>query len=149
MPLVFWLVRLFVCIVTFLLADVILNIAQVLSFVLIFFCYLGGVNLSSWITSPLLFSLTFLGVEGLGLRLISRRRWIVGLSLFFVLVGSLVTLLPIDIILVLLDQRSVFFWAHGIDFPSPGGWLEAGFCFYINNPLYRFILHIQVSPSIV
>ena len=103
MPLVFWLVKTLVCIVTFLLAGVTLDMAQVLGLVFILLCYRGGINPSNGITSPLPFSLTFLGVGGLGLRLISERRRIVRFSLFFVPIGSFVALLPISIILVLLN----------------------------------------------
>ena len=147
LPLVFWLVRTLVHIVTFLLAGVVFNMAQVLGLVLIFFRYFSGIDLSGW--TFLSFSLTLLGIGGLNLRLISKRRRIMRLSLFFILVRSLVMLLLMNVILILLDQRLIYFWALGIDFPSSGGWLEAGFCFCINNLLYHLVPHIQVLPLIV
>ena len=123
--------------------------AQVLGFVFIFLCYLSGINSNSWMTSPLPFSLMFLRVGGLGLRLISGKQRIVGLSLFLVPIGNLITLFSIGVVFVLLDQWFISFWAPGIDFLSPGGWLEAGFCFYIDSFLYHLVLCIQVLPLIV
>ena len=85
---------------TFLLAGVTLDVAQVLSLDLILFCYLSGIDPSGWITLPNSMTLVFL--EGLGLRLISKRRQM-RLSLFFVLIGSLIAMLPIGVVLVFFD----------------------------------------------
>ena len=106
---------------TFLFTGVALDMAQVLGLVLIFLYNLGGINPNSWVISLLSFFLTFLGVGGLGLRLISRRRWIVRLSFFFVPVKSLVMLLPIGIIFFFFDQKLISFWIPGIDLLSSGG----------------------------
>ena len=137
--LVFWLVKTLIRIVIFLLASVALNIAQVLGLVFIFLCYLGGMNPSSWITFPLPFSLAFLRIGGLSPRVISGKQRIVGLSLLFIFIGSLVTLLPIGIIFILLDQWSISFRTPEIDFPSSGRWLGAGFGFCIDSFLYHLI----------
>ncbi len=80
---------------TFLLAGIELDIAQVFDLVLILLCYLGDIDSSSWMTS-----LTILVFPGsLGLRLISGSR-VLELSLVFVL-GSLIVRLPIGVLLVL------------------------------------------------
>ena len=105
---------------TFLFAGVALDIAQILGFILIFLYYLGGINPSGWMTSLSTF-LALFRIESLGLRLISKKRRVVGLSLFFILVGSLITMLPIGVIFIFFDQRLVFFWALGIDFLDLGG----------------------------
>ena len=79
--------------------------AQVLSFVLIFFCYLDNIDSSHWIAS-LTTSLAFLG--SLDLRLISRRG-IVGLNLVFVFVGSLIAVLLRGVVLAFFGQHLVAF----------------------------------------
>ncbi len=82
---------------TLLVAGIALDMAQVLGRpVLVLLCYLGGIDPGGWMTpiaSPTT-SLVFL--EGLGLRLISRRR---GLELSLVL-GSLIAGLSIGVLLV-------------------------------------------------
>ena len=85
-PLVFWFFGSFTHIITFLLAGIILDMAQVLGLILVFLYYLGGVDFNGWGTS-LSISLTLLG--SLGRRLISGRRGI--------------AVLPIDVFFVLLD----------------------------------------------
>ncbi len=119
--------------------------AQILNLVLIFLCYLGDIDPSGWIIFSTA-TLVFFG--GLGLKLISERG-IMGLSFIFVLVGSLIAMLPISVILVFLDRQLIFFQVPGIDLLSPGGWLQVGFCFYINSFLYHLVPRIQVSSSIV
>ena len=84
---------------TFLFAGITLDVTQVLGFILVLFCYLGNINPSGWKAS-LPISLMLLG--DLALRLISGRE-VMGLSLFFVLVGSIIAVLPIGILLVLFD----------------------------------------------
>ncbi len=86
---------------TFLMAGVVLDMAQVLGR-LVFFRYLGSVDPSGWMASPTTV-LVFLG--GLDLRLISGGGATVGLSLVFVL-GGLILGLPVGILLV-------FFWPTG------------------------------------
>ena len=147
LPLVFWLIKALVCIVTFLFAGVAIYMAQVFSLVFIFLCYFNGVNLSGWIS--LSFSLTFLRVGGWSLRLISGKQQIMGLSFFFIPIKSFVTLPPISVVFVIFHWRLIPFWAPKINFPSLGRWLKAGFCFYINNFLYHLILRIQVLLSII
>ena len=146
--LVFWLFRVFNCIVTFLFTGIALDMARVFGFDLIFFCYLDSIDSGSWMTFSL-FSLTLFEAEGLDLRLISRRKRVVGLNLFFVPVGSLYLLPLIGIVLVFLDQRLVFFWVPRIDLLCPEGWLKACFCFCIDSFSYHLVLHIQVPPSII
>lgn len=131
----------------FLFVGVTFDIAQILDLVLIFLCYLGGIDLSGWTVLP--FSLTFLVFRGLGMRLIGGRQRIMGHGLFFVPVKSLVALLSIGVVFVLLNQRPIFFWAPKIDFPSFERWLEAGFCFCSDSFFYHFVPHIYVSLSIV
>ena len=131
-----------VCIMIFLFASVAFDMAQIFGLVLIFFCYLDGVYPNGWMTSFLPFSLTFLGVGSLALRLISGKQRIIGLSLLLVSIGNLVALLPIGIVLVLFDQQPISFRVPEIDFLSPGGGLEAGFCFYINNFLFDLVPYI-------
>ena len=67
------------------------------------------------------FFLTFLGAKDLDLRLISTRKKVMGFSFFFILVGSLIALLPISVVLVFFNQQFVSFWATGINFPSLKG----------------------------
>ncbi len=79
----------------FLVIDVALDVAQVFwHFVLL--CYLGSINPSGWIASPMI-AFVFLG--GLGLGLISGGGGAVGLSLVFVL-GSLILGLPVGIFII-------------------------------------------------
>ena len=87
---------------TFLFTGVILDIAQVFSFFLIFFCDLGGIDPNSWMAS-LPFSLMLLGAKSLSLRLINGRKSVVGFNFFFVFVSSLIALLPIGIMLIFFD----------------------------------------------
>ena len=53
----------------------------------------------------------------LGLRLISGRG-VMGLSLFFIVVGSFVTVLPIGVFPLLFDQWAIALWAFGINLPN-------------------------------
>ena len=112
------------------------------------FCYLGDIDPNSWIIS-LLFFLIFLKVGGLGLRLISGRKKIVGLSLFFISGDSQIALLLIGVTLVFFDQQPVFFWISEIAFFSPKRWLKTYFCFCIDSFLYYLVPHIEVPPSII
>ncbi len=146
--LVLWLFRAPVCIMTFLLAGIILDMAQVPDLVFILLYDLGGIDPNRWIIS-LPFFLAFFGVRGLGLRLISGRQRVMGLSLFFVPIKSLIALFLIGIVLVFLYQRPVSFQTPEINLPRPGEWLEADLCFCINVFLYYCISRIQVLPSIV
>ena len=104
-PLVFWLVRILVCIVIFLLAGVTLDVAQVLGLVLFLLDCFSGINPGGWRISSLV-SVTFFKV--LNLRLISDRRDI-GLS-FFTIFRSLIVVLPLGIFLVFFGQWMVAFW---------------------------------------
>ena len=85
--------------------------AQILGLVFILLCYFGGIDLKGWMTSPTT-ALVFFG--GLYLRLISKRE-IVRLSFFFIL-GSLITVYPIDVLFIFFDQWAMAFWAPGINF---------------------------------
>ena len=75
------------------------NVAQVLSFILVIFCYLDGINPSDWKTSSMT-SLTLFG--GLDLRLISKRG-VMRLSLFFIFARSFIAVLPMSVFLVFFD----------------------------------------------
>ena len=131
---------------TFLLAGVTLDVAQVLGLVLILLCYLSGINPNGWMTSPTSMTLIFLG--GLDLKLISGRQQM-GLNLFFVLVRSLIAMLLISVVFVFLDRRPISFRASGVNFPNHGVWLEAGLCFYINNLFHHFFSCIQLLSLII
>lgn len=76
--------------------------AQVLSLVLILLYYLGGIDSNGWMV-PLPSFLALQRARGLGLRLISGRRRVVGVSLFFVSVGSPIALFPMSVVLIFLD----------------------------------------------
>ncbi len=80
---------------TLLMAGITLNVTQVL-WHLVFLCYLGSIDPSSWMASPTT-ALVFLG--GLGLRLISGGGGAVGLSLVFVLGGHILGL-PVGVFVV-------------------------------------------------
>ncbi len=58
-------------------------------------------------------------------------------------------MLSIGFILVFLDWPSMAPKAPSVNLPSLGGWLEAGFYFYINSLLYHLVLRIQAWFSIV
>ena len=100
--LVFRLFRVLICLVTFLFAGIVFDMAQMLSFIFIFFCYLGGIDPSSWMASSP-FYLAHFEARGLDLRLISERRRVTRFSLFFILIGSLIALLSIGVVLVFFD----------------------------------------------
>ncbi len=104
--------RTIISIVTFLFAGIVLNVTQVFGFILVLFCNLGGVNLSSWVTlTTSLVAFVFLGGLDLDLRLTCiNRREIVGLSLVLILI------LPIGFIFVLSDW-SVVLWVLKVDLP--------------------------------
>ncbi len=84
-----------------LLVGVVLDIAQILGLilVLVFLCYLSGIDPNSWIAS-LPTSLSFL--RGLGLRLISEV--VIRLCLFLDFVRSLIAIPPIGVVLIFFDQ---------------------------------------------
>lgn len=110
LPLGFWLFRTLVDIVTFLFADITLNVTQVLDLILIFFCNLGSINPYSWVTLTASFmAFVILGAQKLWLTYINSRE-IVELSLVSI------AILLIGFVLVILG-RFVAFWALGIDFP--------------------------------
>ena len=85
-PLVFCLFGTLICIMTFLFADIVFDIIQILAFVLVFLGNLNGINFSSWI-ALLTASMTFIFLKSLSLRLIyiSRQRVVI-LSFVFVFV---------------------------------------------------------------
>lgn len=122
---------------TLLLASIELDVTQVYGFILIFFCYLGGIDISGRITSLSTFLTLF---KGLGLRLISKRE-VIRLSLFFVFIRDLITMCLIGIIFIFLNQQFISFQVSRIDLPSLGGWLQIDLCFYINNFFY-YLSHI-------
>ena len=130
---------------TVLFISIVFDVTQVFSFVLIFFCYLGGINPSGWIAST---TTAFIFLGSLGLRLISKKG-IVRLILIFVLVRSFIAMLPKGVVLVFFCKRPIVFWVPEIDLLSPEKWLQAGFYFYIDSFLYYFTLRIQVSSSII
>ena len=134
LPLVFWLFRALVCIMTFLVAGVVFDVAQVLGLVFICLCYPSCVDPSGWMTSPTSMKLNFLG--SLGLRLINGRQWM-GPSLFFIL-RNLIAVLLIGVVFVFFDQRPISFRAPGVNFFNHRVWLEAGLCFCIDSFFYHF-----------
>ena len=72
-----------------------------------------------------------------------------GLSFVFILVESLIAVLSKCVLFVFFGQRLVFFRASEINLFSSGGWLHAGFCFYIDSFLYYFVPYIQVPFLII
>ncbi len=95
---------------TFLMTGIALNVAQVLGH-LIFFCYLGSIDLNGWMASP---TTVFVFLGGLELRLISRDGGVVGLSLVIGL-RSLILRLLVGVLLIFFGRRAMAFWALGID----------------------------------
>ena len=96
---------------TLLFAGIALNVAEVLGFVFFLFNNLGSFDSGGWMVS-LLTSVTLFRV--LSLRLISGKR-VIRLS-FFPVLGSLIAVLQLDVLLVLLGQWTIAFWASEIDF---------------------------------
>ena len=78
--------------------------AQVLSLVLIFFCYIGDVNFSGW---KAFLSIFLMLLGNLGLKLISGRGGI-RFNLVFIL-GNLIVVLPIGVFFVFFDQQAIAF----------------------------------------
>ncbi len=70
-------------------------------------------------------------------------------SLVFIFIGNFIPVLLIDIVFIFLDQWPIVFLVTGVDLPSPGGWLKAGLCLYINGFVYHFVPRIQVSSWII
>lgn len=88
--------------------------------------------------------IVFIFFEVLGLKLTyMSKRAIMGLNLIFILIFSF------SLIFVFLDLRPVAFWVLKVDLLSFGRWLQAGFCFYINDFVYHSFPKIQVTSSIV
>ncbi len=76
--------------VTFLFANIILDITQVLEIILVFFCNLSIIISHGWVTFSIVFLMVFVFLEDLDLRLtyISRRRILNKLTLVsMILVG--------------------------------------------------------------
>ncbi len=96
--LVFSLFKALVCIVTLLLISISLDVAQIVSFILVLLCYLSSIDLSDWMASSMTSMLVFL--ESLDLKLISGRR-IVWLILVF---WSFILVLLIDVVFVFLTD---------------------------------------------
>ncbi len=122
--------------------------AQVLGFILVFFCHFGGVDPSSWMTSSIAFWVVFVFFESLDLSLslslrlsyINRRRIMTRLSF--------VTISMVSTGFILLCG-SVLFWAPGDNLSYSWWWLKAGFGFYIDGFLYYFFPWIQVISLII
>ena len=143
-PPVFWFFESFVSIMSLLLAGIILDMAQVLGLILIFFGHLGSIHSSGWMISSIT-SMTFVFFRNLGLRLIISRWGVMGLSFIFVLVS----IFPISIIFVFFGQWPAACWALKVDLSNLGEWLKTSLGFYINNLLYHFFPQIQVMSSII
>ena len=127
-PLVFWLLWILVCIITFLFAGIAYDVAQVLSLVLIFFYYLNGINSNGL----MIFSTTaFVFLEDLSLRLISQRE-IVWLSLFFILKASLQFFWK-DLSLSFLANSLYFFGYLESIFRVPKGGFRLIFAFILTS----------------
>ncbi len=133
--LVFWLVWALGSIVNLLVTGVILDMAEVL-LRLIFFHYLGSVDLSGWMASP---TTVFVFLGGLGLKLISGGGGI-GLSLVFI--GGLIAGLLIGILFVLFCWQAMAFRAPGIDVPNVEGRLQVNLYLYITCLFHHFFLYI-------
>ncbi len=118
----------------FLITGVALDVAQVLRR-LIFLCYLGSIDSSGWMASPMT-ALVFL--RGLGLRLISGGGRAVRLSLVFVL-GGLILRLLVGVLFVFLGRRAMALRAPGIDVPNLEGRLQDSLGLYITYLLHNFL----------
>ncbi len=122
-------------------AGIALNVAQVLR-CLVFFYYLGSIDLSGWMASSMASpttALVFLG--GRGLRLISGGRGVVGLSLVFVF-GALALGLLVGVLIVSFGRRAMALWAPCIDVPNVEGRLQVSLCLCIIFLLHNFFLAI-------
>ena len=118
---------------TFLLAGITLDVAQVLGLVIFLLDSLDAIDLAGWMISSLV-SVAFFGV--LGLRLISSR---IGMGpSFFLILRSFITVLTLAVSFVLLGQQRVALRALRIDLPNVRGGLQVGFCFYITCLLHHF-----------
>lgn len=110
--------------------------------ILIFFCHLGGINSSNWVSSLTVFLVTFVFFKGLGLRLtcISKWRIVSRISLVSIL------MLLIGFVLIFLSWY-VAFWAFRVNFAYFWGWLEIYLYFYSTSiaPLSFFL----TNPSLV
>ncbi len=132
-PLVFWLVWTLGGIVTFLVAGVVINMAQVL-LRLVFFRYLISVDPGGWMASP---TTTLIFLEGRGLSLVSEGRGVVGLSLVFVL-GGFILGLPVGVLHVFFRRRTMAFRAPSINVPNVEGRLQVSLGLCITRLLHNF-----------
>ena len=123
---------------TFLFVGITLDVAQILGFIIVFLCYLSGVDPIGWRVS---LSIPLMLLGGLGLRLITRKG-VMRLSLFLALFGSLVAMLPIGIFLGFFDQQAITFWVFGIDLPNIKWGLEVSFSLCISGLFHHFVLCI-------
>lgn len=83
----------------FLFASIIFDVAQVLDFVFVFFCYLGDIDSSNWEVS----STAFLFVLLKGLRLTMSKRRVVRFSFVFLYIIS-ISEFSISVVFVFFDQ---------------------------------------------
>lgn len=136
-PILFWLFKILVNVVTLLLTGIIFDMAHVLAFILIFLYNLSDIDSSDWITSLVIFFMEFVFLESLGLKLtlISSRKILV----WFILISIL--MLFIGFIFIFLSYSTAF-WIPGVNFAYFWGWLEAYLCFYIDCFFYYFFPQI-------
>lgn len=102
-------------IVVFLLASIPFDMIQVFGLIFAFFCYLGGVDSSSWMIFSIIFLMAFVFCGGLGLSLSLRltcisRKGIVRLSLVFI---PMITLVPTKFVFF---GEFIAFWVPDINF---------------------------------
>lgn len=118
--LVFWLFGILISIVAFLITSVIFDVVQIFDFILVLLFYLGNVDPNGQITS-LITSLILIFLWDLGLRLTISRKRVIKLSLVFVFISILI--LPIGVVLILFNQRSIAVCVPGVNLSIPGRWL--------------------------
>ncbi len=124
-------------IVAFQMADIALDMAQVLR-CLVFFRYLGSIDPGGWIASSMASLATALVLLGsLDLRLISGGGGVVGLSLVLDL-GDLALGLSVGILLVFFGRRAMALRAPGINVPNVEGRLQVSLCLCITCLLHNF-----------
>lgn len=125
----------------FLFADIVFDIAQVFTFILVFFWNLGDVDTSNWVTLiAFLLAFIFLGGWSLGLELTCiSKRGTVRYSLIFILINFV----------NILFGWFVALWIFRIDFSYFWGWLETCFCLYIDSLFYHFFSQIQVTFLVI
>ncbi len=115
--------------------DIALDVAQVLR-CLIFFRYLGNIDLGDWMASVASPTTTLVFLGSLDLRQISEGGGVVGLSLVFIL-GGLTLGLSVGVLLVFFGRQAMALLAPGIDVPNVEERLQVSLCLCITCLLHN------------